>query len=173
MQYSSNYQKKSAPQRGKKRKKTVDKRILLVIAAVVVAVALIVSGVFIFKHYRATHPVDGSAYEKVESQTSAPSETQTESPTEAQTEMVGDVTVTPYKAIFYSTTTTLNVRSAPTTDGAKLGMVGQDTPLSVTGRCSNGWYRIDYNGGVGYVSGDYVTEAQSQAPTEIGFSVSL
>lgn len=166
MQYSSNYQKKSAPGRGRKRKKTVDKRILLVIAAVVVAVALIVSGVFIFKHYRATHPVDASAYEKVESQPSAPSETQTEAPTEAQTEMVGDVTVTPYKAIFYSTTTTLNVRSAPTTDGAKLGMVGQDTPLSVTGRCSNGWYRIDYNGGVGYVSGDYVTEAQSQASPE-------
>ena len=42
-------------------------------------------------------------------------------------------------------------------------MVGQDTPLSVTGKCSNGWYRIEYNGGVGYVSGDYVTVAPGQS----------
>lgn len=40
------------------------------------------------------------------------------------------------------------------------GRAGQ--PLSVTGKCSNGWYRIDYNGGVGYVSGDYVTVAPGQ-----------
>ena len=63
----------------------------------------------------------------------------------------------------YSTTVTLNVRSEPSQEGTKLGMVGQDTPLSVTGKCSNGWYRIDYNGGVGYVSGDYVTVAPGQS----------
>lgn len=163
MQFSSNYQKKTPPRRGKK-KKTVDKRLLLIIAAVVVAAALIVSGVFIFKHYRTTHPVDGSAYEKIETEPQSETDTQpeTETQTELQTETVGDITVTPYKATFYSTTTTLNVRATPSTSGDKLGMVGQDIPLSVTGRCSNGWYRIDYNGGVGYVSGDYVTEAPGQ-----------
>lgn len=165
MQFSSNYQKKTPPHRGKKRQ-TVNKRLLLIIASVIVAAALIVSGVFLFKHYRKTHPASGGAYEKVESlsesETASESQPETSAEATAETETVGDVTVTPYKATFYSTTTTLNVRSTPSTSGDKLGMVGQETPLSVTGRCSNGWYRIDYNGGVGYVSGDYVTEAPGQ-----------
>lgn len=164
MQFSSNYQKKTPPRRGKKRQTADTKRLLLILGAVLLAAVLLVSGIFLFKHYRKTHPASGNAYEKVETlpSTESQTETQTAASTEPQTETVGDVSITPYKATFYSSTTTLNVRSAPSTNSDKLGMVGQETPLSVTGRCSNGWYRIDYNGGVGYVSGEYVTEAPGQ-----------
>ncbi len=168
MEFSANYKKKAPPRRGKPQKPG-NKKIWLIVVAVVAAIALIVGGVFLFKHYRKTHPAGGTAFEKVDSAdtpTDTPADaTQapTAAPTEAATEKIGDISITPYKATMYSTTTTLNVRSSPSTDGDKLGMVGQETPLSVTGRCSNGWYRIDYNGGVGYVSGDYVTEAQGQS----------
>lgn len=171
MEYSANY-KKRLPPMGKKRKKRVNKRLLVIILACVAVIALLVGGFFVFKHYRATHPAGGKVFEPVETLTD-PTQVATQTApasTEAQTtgssEKAGDVEITPYTATMYSTVVTLNVRSTPSADGDKLGMVGQDTPLSVTGRCANGWYRIDYNGGVGYVSGEYVSEKQGTSAKE-------
>ena len=68
----------------------------------------------------------------------------------------------------------VNVRNLPSTDGEKLGGLTKAQEVSVTGQCNEtGWYRIDYNGGTGYVSSDYLvndkpveeTPAPSQ-PTE-------
>ena len=69
---------------------------------------------------------------------------------------------------------TVNVRNLPSTDGEKLGGLTKAQEVAVTGQCNEtGWYRIDYNGGTGYVSSDYLvndkpveeTPAPSQ-PTE-------
>ena len=69
---------------------------------------------------------------------------------------------------------TVNVRNLPSTDGEKLGGLTKAQEVTVTGQCNEtGWYRIDYNGGIGYVSSDYLvndkpveeTPAPSQ-PTE-------
>lgn len=185
MEYSSNYKKKLPP-RGKKRKKRVNKQLLMIVLACIAVIALLVGGFFGMKHYRAAHPASGQVFvpadstadatdgatEDVAGGTTGDAAQTDPSSTEAQTTdgaKTDDVTITPYTATMYSTVVTLNVRSIPSADGDKLGMVGQDTPLSVTGRCSNGWYRIDYNGGVGYVSGNYVAEkgqttAASAAP---------
>lgn len=163
MEFSSNYKKRPPQRHGAKRKKSPKKAILIAVA-VLAAAALIVGGVFLFKHFK-TQSAAGSGFEKVgDSVSDSVSETAppTEPPTESATEMVGDVAVTPCEMTMYSTVTTLNVRALPSSDSSKLGMVGQETPLSVTGRCANGWYRISYNGGVGYVSGEYVAEAEGQ-----------
>ena len=46
-----------------------------------------------------------------------------------------------------------NVRSLPSTDGDKLGELSKAQEVTVTGQCNEtGWYRINYNGGTGYVS---------------------
>lgn len=163
MEFSSNYKKRPPQRRGANRKKD-NKKVILIVVAVLAAVALIVGGVFLFKHFK-TKSAAGAGFEKVNetvSETVPSTEAPAEAATESASEKAGDVAVTPCEMTMYSTVTTLNVRALPSSDSAKLGMVGQETPLSVTGRCANGWYRISYNGGVGYVSGDYVAEAEGQ-----------
>lgn len=160
MEFSANYKKRQPPRRGGKRKTNLKKPILIAVAVLAV-VALLVGGVFLFRHFK-TESASGGGFEKVSESVSETAPPTTEAPTETPTETIGDVSITPCEMTMYSTVTTLNVRSIPSADGSKLGMVGQETPLSVTGRCSNGWYRISYNGGVGYVSGEYVAEAEGQ-----------
>jgi lipoprotein-anchoring transpeptidase ErfK/SrfK len=159
MEFTSNYKKREPARRRPRRKRPpVNKKLIIILAAVLVAVICVVTGLVV-RHHRQTQAVNAPV-----AQTQAPTAAPTAAPTEAPetTQSAGEVTITDYKATMYSTTVTLNVRSEPSQEGTKLGMVGQDTPLSVTGKCSNGWYRIDYNGGVGYVSGDYVTVAPGQ-----------
>ncbi|MBQ7523498.1 MAG: C40 family peptidase [Oscillospiraceae bacterium] len=67
-----------------------------------------------------------------------------------------NVTVTDCDAPVSVTTTALNVRKLPTASSDKLGTLGEGESVKITGVCSNGWLRIDYRSGVGYVSGDYL-----------------
>lgn len=164
MEFTSNYKKREPARRRPRRKRPpVNKKLIIILAAVLVAVICVVTGLVV-RHHRQTQAASAPVAQ-TQAPTAAPTEAPTAAPTEAPetTQSAGEVTITDYQATMYSTTVTLNVRSEPSQEGAKLGMVGQDTPLSVTGKCSNGWYRIDYNGGVGYVSGDYVTVAPGQS----------
>ena len=52
--------------------------------------------------------------------------------------------------------TVVNVRSAPTTESARLGSVQPSMSFVVLG-AQSGWYEISYNDGTGFISGDYVT----------------
>ena len=169
MEFSQNYKKRPVPgkrpRRGKAPLDPKKRNILIAVAALLVAAVFVTIGLVVHSR-RAAAPAGGDEFQTAapvtETQTAAPT---TEAPTteapatEAPTQALGDVTVTDMQATMYSNVVTLNVRAAPSADSAKLGMVGQDQALSVTGRCSNGWYRIAYNGGVGYVSGEYVEEA--------------
>lgn len=52
---------------------------------------------------------------------------------------------------------TVNVRSMPSTDGEKLGSLSTNDEVKVTGQCAEtSWYRIEYSGGVAYVSNSYL-----------------
>ena len=56
------------------------------------------------------------------------------------------------------TTISLNVRDNPTEDGEVIGFLAEGERAFVTGKCNEtGWYRIAYEGGVGYVSDKYMT----------------
>lgn len=58
-------------------------------------------------------------------------------------------------------TSSVNVRSLPSTEGSKLGKLAADEKVTVTGKCNeNGWYRISYKGKDGYVSSNYLTETE-------------
>ncbi len=71
---------------------------------------------------------------------------------------------------------TVNVRSLPNTDGEKLGSLATNDEVKVTGQCAEtSWYRIEYSGGVAYVSDSYLgndkvvvqTEAPKQTQSEM------
>ena len=146
-----------------------EKRNIIIIASCILAIILIAGTVALVKHFKGGDKPAETPFETV-SQTEAPSqepqpEPQTEAPAQAAetTEASGDVTVTDYSATMYSTTVTLNVRSAPSTNSQILGQLGQDTPIKVTGKCSNGWFRIDFNGQTGYCSDKYLSGSQNQS----------
>ena len=81
--------------------------------------------------------------------------------------MIGDVTVTETSGSMYVNTDTLNVRSAPNTSGSILGKLIRNAQVSITGFCSNGWFRINYNGKTGFVAGEYLA-VSSGAPAVAG-----
>ena len=61
----------------------------------------------------------------------------------------------------------VNVRSLPSTSGTKLGMLGKNNEVTVTGRCNEtGWYRIVYGDGEAFVSDKYLsTEKAVETPS--------
>ena len=71
-----------------------------------------------------------------------------------------NVTVTDFSATRYVTASTLNVRDSWSSGSTKVGTLSFGAKVAVTGKCSNGWVRIQYDGHVAYVSGKYLTEQQ-------------
>lgn len=58
----------------------------------------------------------------------------------------------------------VNVRDMPSVDGQKLGALKAAQEVTVTGQCKEtSWYRIDYNGQVGYVSNNYIAAEKPAA----------
>ena len=56
-----------------------------------------------------------------------------------------------------TTTANLNVRSLPNIEGGKIGMFPEGAQVNVSGRCEEtGWYRVTYQGEIGYVSNEYL-----------------
>lgn len=56
-------------------------------------------------------------------------------------------------------TTTVNIRKGPDTTYEKLGTLIMNQEVKVTGICNeNDWYRVEYNDGIGFVSGEYLSD---------------
>ncbi|MBE6049028.1 MAG: hypothetical protein E7213_11640 [Clostridium sp.] len=55
------------------------------------------------------------------------------------------------------TASTLNVRSKADTTGTILGTLSNGTSVTIVGTESNGWYKIKYKNGYGYVSNKYIS----------------
>ena len=64
-----------------------------------------------------------------------------------------NVTVTDVNMTMYVKASTLNVRDSWTSSSTKVGTLSMNSAVTVTGTCSNGWYRIKYDGHIAYVSG--------------------
>ena len=61
------------------------------------------------------------------------------------------------------TTTGLNFRGGPTTDYPVIQELKANTTVDLIARCNeNGWYLVQKNGNLGFVSGDYVKEMDSK-----------
>lgn len=97
-----------------------------------------------------------SAVETTAPLETAPSE---ESSTAASLEVV----------LLYTTTASLNVRSAPTTDGDLLTTLPAGTVLDFVGAYNDEWTIINYNGSQAYVASQYISVSEvppSEAPSE-------
>lgn len=69
-----------------------------------------------------------------------------------------DYTYTDLDAVKYAKQS-VNVRSLPTTDGEKLGVLSASQEVKVTGQCNEtGWYRIEFEGNVAYASNNYLVD---------------
>lgn len=53
-------------------------------------------------------------------------------------------------------TTSLRFRSEPSKRGSVLGYLSENERVALKGKTSNGWFKINHNGKIGYVSGDYI-----------------
>ena len=62
-------------------------------------------------------------------------------------------------------TTTLNVRSGASTSASIIGTLKNGAKVEITGESGN-WYKINYNGRVGYVSKDYVKKGGATTPEQ-------
>lgn len=60
----------------------------------------------------------------------------------------------------YTTTAPVNLRADASADAQQVNGAAEGTQLNSTGVCENGWIRVEYDGQVCYVSGDYVTLVQ-------------
>lgn len=73
-----------------------------------------------------------------------------------------EYTYTEMEATMYAQQT-VNVRDLPSTDGNKVGSLLTNDEVKVTGQADNGWYRIEYNDSVAYVSDSYLGENKVEA----------
>lgn len=100
---------------------------------------------------------DGVVLQSEETNTA---EIKAEEPEPAYT--VTDVTMLLYAA------SKVNVRSGPDKNEAKLGTLSTNEEVNVTGEVGNGWYRIQYNGGEGYVKASLLSaEKQTVSAPDI------
>lgn len=105
---------------------------------------------------QATEETDSTS--EPDSSTEPETGTEPESTTEPDTENPAGYTFTNLDKTMW-TTSNLNVRDLPNTDGIKLGQLPLGQEVQVTGQCKEtNWYRIVYNGGVGYVSNAYLSD---------------
>lgn len=57
------------------------------------------------------------------------------------------------------TTTNVNLRTLPSTEGEKILVVSKDHKVAVNGQCNEtGWYKVTYDGKNGYICNDYLTD---------------
>ena len=65
------------------------------------------------------------------------------------------------KTTGYVTADALNVRSGAGTGYSRLGLLYTDNSVTILGDQVNGWYKISYKNGVGYVSAEYISTSNN------------
>lgn len=179
-QYSTDSRQRMAQNRNRAMKER-EKRNILIISAIVLAF-IIIGGIIgitqLGKNKKPTEDFSSTAPAVTESTSAAETETQEESTSEADASTTAAVTeaasekpasevkTEDYSATMYSTTVTLNVRSEPNANCKIIGQVGMDTPIKITGKCDNGWYRVEFNGKTGYCSGKYLSTDKNPTTTK-------
>ena len=67
-------------------------------------------------------------------------------------------------------TSSLNVRTGASTKYKILGKLKDNTKITIISKTSNGWYKIKYKNGYGYVSGKYVDNVKDITDTTTNFT---
>ena len=84
---------------------------------------------------------------------------------EPETVALPTYTYTEFDKVMYAMMS-INVRDLPSMDGNKLGRLSDGQEVNVTGQCNEtSWFRINFNGGMGFVSNKYLSAEKPVAPT--------
>lgn len=90
--------------------------------------------------------------------TTTEAETTTVEETTTEMETTTALVVTDMDKLMYAKSS-VNVRSGPSTDYEKIGSLKSGQQVKVTGKAEvTGWYRIEFNNTIGYVSGNYLQD---------------
>ena len=88
--------------------------------------------------------------------TSIPTPTVTNTPIPTQTPKY---TYKEMPSVDMWTTTGVNLRTLPSTEGERILVVGVGKKVVVTGQCNEtGWYKVSFNGKSGYICNDYLSK---------------
>lgn len=88
-------------------------------------------------------------------------EEQTKQEESKKVEEKKEIVVTDMKKTLYVKASSLNVRSGPSTSTSKIGAYNNAAEVNVTGKVNDSkWYRVSYNGKVGYVDSTYLSETK-------------
>ena len=102
---------------------------------------------------------DGKTTTPGEAETTEKTET-AETANEETPESEQQYTYTDMSATMYATQT-VNIRTAPSTDGEKVGSLSTNQEVNITGQCNEtNWYRFEYNGQTAYVSNSYISDTK-------------
>ncbi|MBQ3409450.1 MAG: L,D-transpeptidase family protein [Clostridia bacterium] len=77
-----------------------------------------------------------------------------------------EIEITQASGTKYVTADSLNVRSGPETSYSRIGSLTFGSEVDITGE-SGIWYRISYNGGVGFVRGDYLSDDKPEPKPQV------
>lgn len=69
-------------------------------------------------------------------------------------------------------TTVLNIRKGPSTDFESVGFLNVNDEVKVTGKCDNGWSRIEYKENNYYVSTKYLSDKKIELATPVNTNTS-
>lgn len=100
-----------------------------------------------------------------EATTTTTEATTTEATTTEATTTVFTYTVEDMKETMYATDN-VNVRIGPSVDFDRIGGLKKGEAVIVTGRASTGWYRVLFEGEVGFISGSYLTDEAPEGEDE-------
>lgn len=76
-------------------------------------------------------------------------------------EVKKEIVVTDMKKTLFVKATSLNIRSGPSTSDSKIGSYKNAAEVTVTGKVKDStWYRVSYNGKVGYVDSTYLSDTK-------------
>lgn len=59
--------------------------------------------------------------------------------------------------LYIYTTSNLNFREGPDKESKKITSINKGTPLKLVDFLNTGWFKVEYNGQIGYVSADYIS----------------
>ena len=95
--------------------------------------------------------------EEVEAETTVTDTALENEATEEEEAEAEEYTYTELDEVMYAKSS-VNVRDMPTADGVRKGGLATNQEVHVTGQCNEtGWYRIDYDDGLAYVSNKYLS----------------
>ena len=127
-----------------KKRRTINMARLALTFAIPVVVIIVIIGLFVFVRNTFTKGSSKKATTTVAVTTTAVVETTT---TQAETTAASKV---------YVTTSALNVRSAPSTDGEKIATLPAGTTIEYVEAYDNNWAVINYNNARAYVASQYI-----------------